>query len=227
MGRERPINQAQAARLYHSGLSLPQVAAKLHASVERVRAYLCDAGVAIRNRGRPRHLVSERAVRLYQTPMTLQQVADQLGWSKTTVWNHLHRAGVLRSSSAGWAVVREPIRQKVLEAWQHGYNVTESARRAGCAASTASQYIRAAGYRSHRKGRAGCGPLVRAARVAAGLTQTEVARRAGMKQSSLSDLERGRWNPTRPLLVRIAAALGCPVQRLLPPLAKPDSTPGP
>src|SRR5881409_2015473 len=50
--------------------------------------------------------------------------------------------------------------------------------------------------------------LIVDARVRAGLTQTELARRAGTSQARISELERGEANPTVDTLARIAAALG-------------------
>lgn len=49
--------------------------------------------------------------------------------------------------------------------------------------------------------------LVYAARTAAGLTQTELARRMGTKQSVISAIENGGQVPTVPMLWRIAHAL--------------------
>jgi transcriptional regulator with XRE-family HTH domain len=51
------------------------------------------------------------------------------------------------------------------------------------------------------------GQAVRERRLALGLSQTEVARRAGMTQPALSRLEAGGVIPTIPLLDRITAAL--------------------
>ncbi len=51
------------------------------------------------------------------------------------------------------------------------------------------------------------GQAVRERRLALGLSQTEVARRAGMTQPALSRLEAGGVIPTIPLLERITAAL--------------------
>lgn len=59
------------------------------------------------------------------------------------------------------------------------------------------------------------GKRVRHFRTIAGLSQEELAFRAGMKRSYLSDLERGTRNPTVQALGRIAAALGVPPARLL------------
>jgi len=52
------------------------------------------------------------------------------------------------------------------------------------------------------------GQAVRERRLALGLSQTEVADRAGMTQPALSRLEAGGAVPTIPVLERIAAALG-------------------
>ena len=52
------------------------------------------------------------------------------------------------------------------------------------------------------------GQAVRERRLALGLSQTEVATRAGMTQPALSRLEAGGTVPTIPVLERIAAALG-------------------
>jgi ribosome-binding protein aMBF1 (putative translation factor) len=51
------------------------------------------------------------------------------------------------------------------------------------------------------------GAMVRELRLGAGLSQEELARRAGMTQPALSRLERGGGIPTIAVLDRIAAAL--------------------
>jgi ribosome-binding protein aMBF1 (putative translation factor) len=51
------------------------------------------------------------------------------------------------------------------------------------------------------------GQAVRERRLALGLTQTELAARAGMAQPALSRLEAGGGVPTIPVLERISAAL--------------------
>jgi HTH-type transcriptional regulator / antitoxin HipB len=64
------------------------------------------------------------------------------------------------------------------------------------------------------------GQAVRERRLALGLSQTEVATRAGMTQPALSRLEAGGSVPTIPVLERIAAALGAElVVTLAPPAA--------
>jgi ribosome-binding protein aMBF1 (putative translation factor) len=52
------------------------------------------------------------------------------------------------------------------------------------------------------------GQAIRERRLALGLSQTEVAARAGMTQPALSRLEAGGTVPTIPVLERIAVALG-------------------
>ncbi|MDZ4062990.1 MAG: helix-turn-helix transcriptional regulator [Phenylobacterium sp.] len=59
------------------------------------------------------------------------------------------------------------------------------------------------------------GKNVRALRKAAALSQEELAFRAGMKRTYLSDLERGMRNPSVRALGRLADALGVPPDRLL------------
>jgi transcriptional regulator with XRE-family HTH domain len=59
------------------------------------------------------------------------------------------------------------------------------------------------------------GRNVREARKRAGLTQEELAHRAAMKRSYLSDLERGTRNPTIRALGRLAAALEVTPDQLL------------
>lgn len=59
------------------------------------------------------------------------------------------------------------------------------------------------------------GRNVRALRLSLELSQEEVAFRAGMKRSYLSDLERGVRNPTVRAVGRLGKALGVPPDHLL------------
>ncbi|MDK2747546.1 MAG: helix-turn-helix domain-containing protein [Brevundimonas sp.] len=59
------------------------------------------------------------------------------------------------------------------------------------------------------------GKNVRALRDQAGLSQEELAFRASMKRSYLSDLERGTRNPSVRALGRLAVALGVHPSKLL------------
>lgn len=59
------------------------------------------------------------------------------------------------------------------------------------------------------------GANVREARQRAGLTQVELAQRAGLAQPAISLIELGQANPTVQTLQQIADALGCPLADLL------------
>jgi transcriptional regulator with XRE-family HTH domain len=216
MRPRKPLNEAQAERLYRRGLSLQQVAAEFGVSAEHVRHILQRAGVVLRSRGRQRLVDPAQAARLYQSPMSLRQVAEVLGCAPSTVWNCLNDLGVVRDAHATHALRWAPVRAQVLAAWRTGHNVTQSARLAGCSVTTASEYIRAAGYTPRRRQEAGCGPLIRAARRQAGLTQMELARRIRVTRALISAYERGRTNPSRLRLRQIAGGAGCPLHQLLP-----------
>lgn len=60
--------------------------------------------------------------------------------------------------------------------------------------------------------------LIRNARLHAGLTQAELARRAGTTQSAIARLEAGRGNPTVGTLTRLLALLGRRLELAAPPL---------
>ena len=59
------------------------------------------------------------------------------------------------------------------------------------------------------------GARLREARLAAGLTQEQVARLAGTTRHYISNLEHGRTLPSVPMLARIAEALGRSIDRLV------------
>lgn len=61
------------------------------------------------------------------------------------------------------------------------------------------------------------GRRLREARLAAGLTQAELAARIGSQQSSISHIELGRANPSLLALERIAAAVNCVLEITLVP----------
>lgn len=75
------------------------------------------------------------------------------------------------------------------------------------------------------------GANIRTARLAAGLSQSEVAGRLGLRQTWVSDLECGRRGIWIGNLIRLAEAIGCEPgdllrRQLVLPLARPDPGPG-
>jgi transcriptional regulator with XRE-family HTH domain len=74
------------------------------------------------------------------------------------------------------------------------------------------------------------GGHLRALREAAGLSRAALARRAGVPASTLGNWEGDRGMPGLPALVRLAAALGVPVERFAEGVEDPaerDADPGP
>lgn len=70
--------------------------------------------------------------------------------------------------------------------------------------------------------RAQFGRILRELRNEKGLTQEDLASRAGMNVTYLSDLERGRWNPSLAMLVDLAYALDTHPTSLLTGLVIPS-----
>lgn len=65
----------------------------------------------------------------------------------------------------------------------------------------------------------GIGVIVRAARRQAGLSQRELARRAGMPHARVSNIELGKQHPRPATLARLARALGMPETAFTTPVA--------
>lgn len=59
------------------------------------------------------------------------------------------------------------------------------------------------------------GARIRALRIAAGLTQAELARRTGIHRPNIARVEAGRHTPSLETLSRLAAAIGIPTMRVL------------
>lgn len=57
-------------------------------------------------------------------------------------------------------------------------------------------------------------PMAKAWRKHLGLTQAEVAERAGISQAALTQMESGQHHPRKATLVKLAAALGIAVEQL-------------
>lgn len=58
------------------------------------------------------------------------------------------------------------------------------------------------------------------ARLAAGLTQAALAARVGLSRSAYVNIERGRKRPSLEVAIRLATALGRPVEELFRGLGK-------
>lgn len=67
------------------------------------------------------------------------------------------------------------------------------------------------------------GSLLRAARRGAGLTQRELARRAGTAQSVVARIESGQTSPAADTLARLLAAAGFEARIELTPLTVPET----
>lgn len=63
------------------------------------------------------------------------------------------------------------------------------------------------------------GAILREGRLRAGLTQRELARRAGTAQSVVARIEQGRSDPSTATLVRLLAAAGFEIRAQLTPVA--------
>jgi DNA-binding XRE family transcriptional regulator len=71
---------------------------------------------------------------------------------------------------------------------------------------------------------AALGAAIREHRVQAGLTQAELAQRAGIGRPHLNHIEGGRKNPTVVVLVHLASSLGVTPGDLLQPAALSEAT---
>lgn len=60
------------------------------------------------------------------------------------------------------------------------------------------------------------GEKLRAARIAAGLTQLELAKRVGCYQKDISRWERAEVEPTASVLRKLADAIGCLIDDIVP-----------
>lgn len=80
--------------------------------------------------------------------------------------------------------------------------------------------------KAHRQARATLTTNIRALRAAAGLSQAELAERAGLSVVYVNALEGlGPQNPTLSALAALATALGCTPDRLLAPAPAPVRRP--
>lgn len=66
------------------------------------------------------------------------------------------------------------------------------------------------------------GANLRAARLAKGLTQVQVAERSGIAQPTVSAIELGHYNLTLKQIARLAAVVGCDASDLVQRVPPPD-----
>lgn len=66
------------------------------------------------------------------------------------------------------------------------------------------------------------GPRLKELRTAAGLTQPELAEKAGMSKGGIADLEQGRNQPAWETVLKLAAALGVDCKAFQQQPADPD-----
>lgn len=71
------------------------------------------------------------------------------------------------------------------------------------------------------------GRNISAIREAKGMTQEEVAKRAGLDQAHLSHFERGARKPSLENLIKLSMALKCPIDDMVSPMINGQSLPEP
>jgi transcriptional regulator with XRE-family HTH domain len=73
----------------------------------------------------------------------------------------------------------------------------------------------------------GFGTMLKATREKAGLSQAALAERAGMSVRNIQNWEQGHRTPRAQVLLRLARAVGVPVEQLLSGIGGSESPPGP
>jgi transposase-like protein len=91
-----PEQDAEIARRYEEGLSIPQLVEELGVRQPTVQAAILRGGGTIRDNGRLRKLQphKEEVLRLYTNGLTTTQIAAKFGVSPLTVADELRRAGI-------------------------------------------------------------------------------------------------------------------------------------
>lgn len=64
---------------------------------------------------------------------------------------------------------------------------------------------------------------LRRQRMAAGLTQQELAEKAGIRRETLANIERGRYNPSLRTAQTLAGLLGFSTDEVFPPAISPEA----
>lgn len=95
------VDNAEAARLYRSGLNTRQVGIRLGVTADTVRRALRRQGIPIRD-GRTVPVDDKAIADLYQEGQTVDSIARQLGLSLFVVRGSLERSGISRRESADY-----------------------------------------------------------------------------------------------------------------------------
>src|SRR5262245_6397912 len=103
--RRRP-SPAELSRRYERVKSVPAVAEQLGVAYETARHWLLEAGIELRNRGRPsaaaERLDAEELTKRYKSGESIATIGAALGVSPTTVRKRLIDAGVSLRARRGW-----------------------------------------------------------------------------------------------------------------------------
>lgn len=189
-------------------------------------------GLEIRGRrGHRHHMVVPD---LYELGFKVREW-QKAGWEWQTIANHLYDLKVFREPRQNLSVV-ESLRQSI--AWE-----AESLKKLAANVSKIEEGVLDGRFRLPRDWRPEAGPLkdiprieavetidsrepeefraandvgrrIRAIRRKAGMAQIQLAKAAGMRQGSISDIEKGIQIPLTTSLIRLAQALGVPVRDL-------------
>ncbi|MBG0818983.1 helix-turn-helix domain-containing protein [Planomonospora sp. ID82291] len=166
-----PETRSRAAVLYQQGVPIRQLAAHFGVSYGCARAALLNAGVPLRQPGRPRKnaplppAVAVRArprppfdaaaaARLYEDGKTLEQIAEKTGYSRSRVHVLLRQAGVtMRTSRDPRASRISPAkRRKILALWRQGRSCAHIIERARTSSATITKVVREAGLDPRSRG---------------------------------------------------------------------------
>lgn len=163
------------------------------------------------------------------------KLAKLLGVSASPVLSVLHRLGMDTSKkhrrllyfarTRGWRISPEEIHRQIVEAYRQGEGLTRVGKKFGFTAEGVRQVLLREGVRTRRLVRKkgvfrGATQLkafaarLRTLRKDAGLTQGEVAAKAGLTGPTVSLIETGRRNPSWESVQKLANGLGASLSQL-------------
>ncbi|UJR79252.1 helix-turn-helix domain-containing protein [Sandaracinus amylolyticus] len=133
---------------------------------------------------------------------------DRSDVASITLTDDAHRAALELVSGAQFELAADDIVVRVTGAATNGAHATGSSNGAVVAVA-----VNGGGLGEIDGQRLGA--RIRALRLAAGLTQAELARRTGIHRPNIARVEAGRHTPSLETLARLAAAIGVPTTRVL------------